>query len=148
MNENNVTGKQRNNPMVDDSAAGTIHNARCALIALQHARNSGSTGENLSVGLHYLWCCIDDALGFAALQSEAEQPAHGSQWNNPMVDISAEGSIDNARKALLAVQCVTSGIDDAIDENLALGLHYLFCCIDHAMETASLQSKVEERKAA
>lgn len=148
MNENDVTGEQRNNPMVDDSAAGTIHNARCALIALQHARNSGSTGENLSLGLHYLWCCIDDALKFAALQSEAEQPARGGQWNNPMVDIRAEASIENARKALLAMQCVTSSINDAIDENLALGLHYLFCCVDDAMKTASLQSKVEERKAA
>ena len=148
MNENDVTREQRNNPMVDDSAAGTIHNARCALMALQHARNSGSTGENLSLGLHYLWCCIDDALKFAALQSEAEQPAHGSQWNNPMVDIRAEASIENARKALLAVKCATSGINDVMDKNLSLGLHYLLCCVDDAMETASLQSKTEYPKAA
>lgn len=148
MTDNIGIDKHRHNPLVGDSAADTIERSRLALIALQHARNGGSTGENLSLGLHYLWCCIDDALKFAALQSEAEQPAHGSQWNNPMVDISAEASIENARKALLAVQCVISSIDDAIDENLALGLHYLFCCVDDAMKTASLQSKVEVRKAA
>ena len=98
------------------------------------------------MGLHYLWCCIDDALKFAAIQSEAEQPAHGSQWNNPMVDIRAEASIENARKALLALQCAMIG--SAGDNNFSLGLHYLFCCVDDAMETASLQSKAEGQKAA